>query len=34
MSEAVCTKEELRTMQAWPLEQKIQVTQEIGRAHV
>lgn len=27
MSEAVCTKEELRTMQAWPLEQKIQVTQ-------
>lgn len=27
MNEAVCTKEELRTMQAWPLEQKIQVTQ-------
>lgn len=28
MSENVCTKEELRAMQAWPLEQKIQSTQE------
>ena len=28
------TRQDLSVMQAWPLERKIRVTQEIGRAHV